>query len=172
MPCLLLPCIAALVACSPPPKETTMSNSSPVPGAARESHATDNEGHGPAAPSQTGQGAEPVSAAEAPAPARRADSPAEAEGRRTLSTAFVRLGAGEHLTVELRDGRALVLRDVVMRPTDYCGVQVLGGSAGKKYCGGYGDVAAARPGGGPNPGAPDPRTLDPAELGRGPSGGE
>jgi hypothetical protein len=79
------------------------------------------------------------------------------------------VGPDGHLTVELRDGRAMVLRDVVMRPRDYCGVQVLGGLAGKRYCGGYGDVAAARPGGGPNPGAPDPATLDPVEPGRGPS---
>lgn len=77
-----------------------------------------------------------------PAPAPRADSPAEAEGRRTLSTAFVRLGPGEQLTVELRDGRTVVLRDVVMRRRDYCGVLV---PAGARFCGGYGDVAAARP---------------------------
>lgn len=80
-----------------------------------------------------------------PAPAPRADSPAEAEGRRTLSTAFVRLGPGEQLTVELRDGREVVLRDLVMRRRDYCGVQVSGGAAGARFCGGYGDVAAARP---------------------------
>jgi hypothetical protein len=107
---------------------------------------------------------EPVSAADNPAPARRADSPAEAQGRRTLSTAFVRVGPDGHLTVELRDGRAMVLRDVVMRPRDYCGVQVLGASTGKRYCGGYGDIAAARPGGAPAPDAPDPATLDPVEL--------
>jgi hypothetical protein len=64
-----------------------------------------------------------------------------------LSTAFVRVGPDGHLTVELRDGRVLVLRNVVMRPKDYCGAQVLGGKAGAKYCGGYADVAAARPGG-------------------------
>ena len=52
------------------------------------------------------------------------------------------------------------------------GVQVLGGPAGKQYCGGYGDIAAARPGGAPAPGVPDPATLDPAEPGRGPSRGE
>jgi hypothetical protein len=73
------------------------------------------------------------------------------------------------MTVELRNGLAMVLRDVVMRPRDYCGVQVLGGSAGAKYCGGYGDIAAARPGGAPTPGAPDPATLNPVELGRDPS---
>jgi hypothetical protein len=57
------------------------------------------------------------------------------------------VGPDGHLTVELRSGRVLVLRDVVMRSGDYCGVQVLGGPAGARYCGGYADVAAARPGG-------------------------
>ncbi len=151
MPCLLLPCSAALVACNPPPKEATMHNPSPVPGAE-------------ARKSQPAQGSlpEPVSAAAKPA----ADSPAEAQGRRTLSTAFVRVGPDGHLTVELVDGRAMVLRDVVMRPRDFCGVQVLGGSAGSKYCGGYGDVAAARPGGAPAPDVPGPAALDPVEPGR------
>ena len=87
----------------------------------------------------------PVPATATLAAARRADSPAEAEGRRTLSNAFVRLGAGEHLTVELRDGRTIVLRDVVVGPRDYCGVQVSGGAAGTRYCGGFGEIAAARP---------------------------
>ncbi|MDB5693154.1 MAG: hypothetical protein JWO81_2217 [Alphaproteobacteria bacterium] len=159
-----------------------MRNPIPLPGAAaRESRETDTKGHGSAAPSPTGPGAgdraqadqgslpEPMSAAENSAPARRPDSPAEAEGRRTLSTAFVRVGPDGHLTVELRDGRAMVLRDVVMRPRDYCGVQVLGGSAGTRYCGGYGDIAAARPGGGPAPGAPNPASLNPVEPGRSPS---
>jgi len=112
---------------------------------------------------------EPVSAAEKSAPARPADSPAEAQGRRTLSTAFVRIGPGGHLTVELRDGRAIVLRDVVMRARDYCGVQVLGGSAGSRYCGGYGDVAAARPGGAPALDEPGPAVLNPVEARRSPS---
>lgn len=74
------------------------------------------------------------------------DSPAEARGRRILSTAFVRVGADGQLTVELHDGRVLVLRDVVMRPRDYCGVQVAGDPARARYCGGYAEVAAARPG--------------------------
>ena len=111
----------------------------------------------------------PSLASATPAPASLADSPAEAEGRRTLSTAFVRLGAGEHLTVELRDGRVVVLRDVVMRRKDYCGVHVLGGSAGTRYCGGYGDVAAARPGAAPGPDEPNPAVLNPLEAGRNPS---
>jgi hypothetical protein len=125
----LLPCLAALVACTPSPQEATMRKPSLVPVATA-----------------------------APGPTGRADSPAEAEGRRTLSTAFVMVGPGGHLTIELRDGRALVLRDVVMRARDYCGVQVLGGAAGSQFCGGYGDVAAARAGGAPTPGEPDPVT--------------
>ena len=135
-----------------------MRNPSPLSGAAaRESRETDTQGQGSPAP------------AENPAPAPRSDSPAEAQGRRTLSTAFVRMGPDGHLTVELSDGRTMVLRDVVMGPREYCGVQVLGGSAGKRYCGGYGDIAAARPGGVPVPGAPDPATLNPVEPGRSPS---
>lgn len=135
-----------------------MRNPSLVPvTAARESSETHTEGQGPAAPGPTGRGAgdreqaargpipEPVSAAENPAAAPPADTPAEAQGRRTLSTAFVMVGPGGHLTVELRNGRTMVLRDVVMRRKDYCGVQVLGGAAGTRYCGGYGDIAAARP---------------------------
>jgi hypothetical protein len=97
---------------------------------------------------------EPVSAAENPAPALPADSPAEAQGRRTLSTAFVMVGPDGHLTVELRNGRVLVLRNVLMRPKDYCGLQVLGGQAGAEYCGGYAEVAAAQPGGAPAPEEP------------------
>jgi hypothetical protein len=99
---------------------------------------------------------EPVSAAENPVPAPPADSPAEAEGRRTLSTAFVMMGPDGRLTVELRNGRVLVLRDVVMRRKDYCGVHVLGRKSGARYCGGYAEVAAARPGGAPAPEEPDP----------------
>jgi hypothetical protein len=152
MLCLLPPCIAALVACNPPPKEATMRNPSPD--------------RAQAAPASR---PEPASAADNPVSAPRADSPAEAQGRRTLSTAFVRVGPDGHLTVELRSGRTMVLRDVVMRPREYCGVEVLAGSAGTRYCGGYGDIAAARPGGAPSPGAPDPATLNPVEPGR--SGG-
>lgn len=98
---------------------------------------------------------EPVSAAENPVPAGPADSPAEAQGRRILSTAFVMVGPDGRLTVDLRDGRVLVLRDVVMHRKDYCGVQVLGGHAGAQYCGKYSEVAAARPGGPPTPAEPD-----------------
>jgi len=154
MPCLLPPFIAALVACNPPPKEAAMRNPGPVPETAQAAR---------------GSLPEPVPAAEKPASAARADSPAEAQGRRTLSTAFVRVGPDGHLTVELHDGRAMALRDVALGPREYCGVLVAGGSAGKRYCGGYGDIAAARPGGAPAPDAPDPATPDPVEAGLSPS---
>lgn len=75
-----------------------------------------------------------------------ADSPAEAQGRRILSTAFVRLGAGEVLMVELHDGHVIVLRDVVMGRKNYCGVQVEGDGAGGRYCGDYASIAAVRTG--------------------------
>lgn len=72
--------------------------------------------------------------------------PAEALGRRIVSTAFVMVGPDGHLTVELRNGRVLILRNVVMRAKDYCGLPVPGGPDGPQYCGGYDDVVAARPG--------------------------
>ena len=159
----LLPLAAALAACTPSPQETdAMRSPPPVPGPVAES---------PAAPAAAGEGAPgaaarapamgpvpaPVSAAQNPAPARSGprDSPAEAEGRRTLSTAFVRVGPDGLLTVTLRDGRELVLRNVALGPEDYCGAQVAGGAAGARFCGGYADVAAARPGGAPPPAQPD-----------------
>src|SRR3954469_12013475 len=121
MPCILLSCLAAFAACNPPPPGATTRNPSPVSGtAARESSKTDNEGQASAAPSPTGRGTgdraqatkgslpEAMSAAGSAAPAPRADSPAQAQGRRTLSTAFVRVGPDGRLTVELRNGRAIV----------------------------------------------------------------
>lgn len=165
---ILLPFSAVLVACSPSPQEAPMRSSSPPGTTAREPNDMGSDGRGEAAPNPVGQGAgdrehaaqgpipEAVSAAENPAPVLAADLPTEALGRRTLSTAFVMVGPDGHLTVELRDGRALVLRDVVMRAKDYCGMQVLGLAPGTRYCGGYADVVAARPGGSPTPGAPDP----------------
>lgn len=93
------------------------------------------------------------------------DSPAEARGRKILSTAFVRVGSDGHLTVELRGGHVVVLRDVVLRARKYCGIPVTGGpregtSAGQ-YCRGYADVVAARPGGAPTPMIADPGTSAP-----------
>jgi len=102
---------------------------------------------------QAAQGPIPVPVSAAGVPSRPipthtpVDLAAGAIGRRTLSTAFVRVGPDGHLTVELYDGRVLVLRDVVMRRKDYCGMQVLEGLQKTKYCGGYADIAAARAGG-------------------------
>lgn len=101
---------------------------------------------------------------------KSAEAPAAAHGRRILSTAFVRLGPGEHLAVDLRDGRALLLRDVVMRRKDYCGVLVSGGQAGARYCGGYAEVAAARAGQAPAHGAPDLGGPNPVKGGPAGSG--
>jgi hypothetical protein len=159
-----------------------MHSPSPDPGTtAQGSSEAGPEGQASGAPDRTGQGAgdqqraaveptpEPVSAAGNPVPALPADSPAGAEGRRTLSTAFVMVGPDGHLTVELRGGRVLVLRNVVMRPKDYCGVQVLGGPAGARYCGGYAEVVAARPGGAPAPQEPAVAVSRELESGRGPA---
>jgi len=103
------------------------------------------------APAAQGPITEPVSAAENAAAPVLVEPPAAALGRRTLSTAFVMIGPDGHLTVELRNGRLLVLRNVLMQQKVYCGEQVLGVSPGKQYCGRYADVAAARPGGAPPP---------------------
>lgn len=161
---ILLSFTAALAACTPSPQETAMHNPSPDPVAtARDSSEAAPDGEASAAkpsagqdsgkPGQAAQGPvpEPVPVTENPLPALPADSPAEAEGRRTLSTAFVMVGPDGRLVVELRDGRVLILRDVVMRRKDYCGVQIVGGKAGGRYCGGYAEVAAARPGAAPSP---------------------
>jgi len=153
---------AALAACTPSPEETAMHSPSQHPGTSPGPSSTAGAGimratERPAGDQQRaalGPAAEPVSAAQNPAPLS-ADSHAEAEGRRTLSTAFVMVGPDGHLTVELRGGRVLVLRDVVMRRKDYCGVQALGGQAGERHCGGYADIAAARPGGQPVASKPD-----------------
>jgi hypothetical protein len=116
---ILLSISSVLAACAPSPQKAAMPSPSHVPGT-------------------TAQGSNKSSPL--------ADSPAEAQGRRILSTAFVRMGPGGHLTVELRNGHVLALRDVVMGPKDYCGMQVAGDSASAKYCGAYAEVAAARPG--------------------------
>ena len=139
-----IPISSMLIACTPSPQKAAMPSPSHVSGTTVQSSG------GP--PSSSGRGvwnpepeAEAIAKKSAPGPL--GDSPAEAQGRLILSTAFVRLGAGGHLTVELRNGHVLALRDVVMRARDYCGVQVAGDPARAKYCGGYAEVAAARPGG-------------------------
>jgi hypothetical protein len=161
--------VAVLAACTPPPQETAMHSRSPKPGITPENsskagpegeasgRATNPAGRGAGDQEHAalGPSQEPVSAAENPAPAMPADSPAEAHGRRTLSTAFVRVGPDGRLTVKLHNGRVLVLHNVVMRRKDYCGAHVLGGKAGVQYCGGYSEVAAAQPGGPPALAEPD-----------------
>ena len=88
-------------------------------------------------------------------PAQAPDTPAEAAGRRTISTAFVRVGPDGHMTVELRNGRVLVLRNVAVRSKDYCGVEISRGADGAKFCGGFAEVVSARPGGVPPAPQPD-----------------
>ena len=150
---ILPPFAALLVACTPSPEETAMRSPGPAGSKEEAGAAPDPAGSAAGDPrgAAVGPVPEPVAATENPLPAARRDSPAEAEGRRTLSTAFVRVGPDGRLTVELRNGRVLLLRDVVMRARDYCGVQLLGGKAGGRYCGGYAEVAAARPGDVPAP---------------------
>lgn len=88
----------------------------------------------------------PISDAENAVPAPPQNLDASALGRRTLTTAFVRVGPDGYLTVKLRDGRTLILRNIVMRPNDYCGRLIYAKLPGTKYCGSYADVAIASPG--------------------------
>jgi hypothetical protein len=161
---ILPPFAAALVACTPSPQETAMHSprdSGATPERLREAGPDGAASQGGRKPTRRGVGdqepaalgpiPEQVSAAGNPAPPVLADSSVEAQGRRTLSTAFVMVGPDGRLTVELRNGRVLVLRNVVMRRKDYCGVQVLGSKIAAQYCGAYSEVAAARPGGSPDP---------------------
>ncbi len=172
---MLLPFSTALATCTPSPQDDVMHNSIPVPATAGQGSREGTSGNqGAAASAMAGQDAgargqaaqgpipEPVpvtgsfapgpapaasaTPASEPAPAKLADSPVEALGRRILSTAFVRVGPDGHLTVELHDGQILVLRKVVMHPKKYCGTQMVGGAPDGQYCGRYADVAAARPG--------------------------
>ena len=152
---------AALAVYTLSPQDAAMRRSSPVletialsSGKARlDSPAPSSTGQDANDRDQAAQGPIPVPVSAAGVPSRSipthtpVDLPAGAIGRRTLSTAFVRVGPDGHLTVELHDGRVLVLRDVVMRRKDYCGMQVLEGLKKTKYCGGYADIAAARAGG-------------------------
>ena len=156
---ILLSISSMIAACAPWPQKVAMPNPSPffetsVPGSIEPNAG----GAGSATPDLGGDGVGKAQhAASAPiakgtvankaASNPLADSPAEALGRRILSTAFVRVGADGHLTIELRNGRVMVLRDVVMRRNDYCGVQATRASSRARYCGGYAEVAAARPGG-------------------------
>lgn len=118
----LLPLIAAVTACSPPLQDTAM-------------------------PSTDARS--PAAATIDTTPAAAVSTDAQAVGRRTLSTAFVRVGPDGYLTIEEHGGRTLVLRDVTMGKHDYCGIQTLPDGTTTKLCAAYGDVAAARAGGDP-----------------------
>ena len=150
-----------LAACAPAPQKDAMPNSIEIPDGASPGSSepsppeniSDNSGSSARvardAPKQLPIPS-PLSVAASTQPANNkpADTSAEAVGRKIVSTAFVRLGPGEYLTVELRNGQTVVLRDVTMRPGDFCGVQIAGGQGKAKFCGQYGEVVAARPGGG------------------------
>jgi hypothetical protein len=159
---ILLPFSAVFAACTPTQQDAVMHSPSSVPTApVRVSSDIGSKAYDPLTPSQAMPSAsdhaqamqgpipQAVSAAENLGADMLKDLPAEAIGRRTFSTAFVMVGPDGRLTVELRNGRMLVLRDVVMRPKNYCGTQVQGRLRGKRYCDGYADVVAARPGGMP-----------------------
>jgi hypothetical protein len=158
---VLLSLSAAIGGCSPSPQEpAAMHRAQPLSVDSQMTKPVSNETGKPEAAAQ-GPVVEAVSAAEnSLQPVPSADSPAMAVGRRTLSTAFVMIGPDRHLTVGLHDGSTMVLRDVVMRKKDYCGVRVLGTAVVSKYCGDYADVATARPGGGPSAGTGDALASD------------
>lgn len=154
----LLPAIfVLLVACTPAPRKDAMS--SPGPSPSSDPNTGPSAGSAPRDTARTSTAAPPGMAARGPIPEAvsaagiaaqpmsPADTPAAALGRRTLSTAFVRIGPDGQLTVELHGGRVVVLRDVTMGLRKYCGVEIGGGAGGKRYCGSYAEVAAARPGG-------------------------
>lgn len=169
MTVLLLSACSTLAACTPSPQKVAMPDSKNIP---------ENASRAPAPPKPVSDGAgnpnaklaniekrdeaavgpmqEAESAAANPVPAQQSvavtppisDTPMEAAGRRTLSTAFVHIGPGGHLWVRLRDGSVVILSDVKMGPKDYCGTRVASEAGSKKFCGGYADVIAARPGDG------------------------
>jgi hypothetical protein len=146
---ILPPLSAALAACAPPPQEALV----PGPGttADRRAPAQLTAAQAPVP--------KPVSAATNTHPGPLIDSDAEAHGRRIVSTAFVRISPDGQLFVELRDARVLVLRDVTMGATEFCGMQAaddVQGTTGKRQCHGYAEVVAARSGDTPAGGTPVP----------------
>lgn len=78
------------------------------------------------------------------APHHSADD--EERGRRILSTAFVMVGPDGYLSIKHQDGSVLVLRDVTMGRTEYCGMQAFEGGHTRQYCGRYDEIAFARAG--------------------------
>lgn len=81
------------------------------------------------------------------------DTPAAAQGRRTLSTAYVRVGPDGHLTVGVADGRTLLLDAVTLQPDRWCGRLLAEQAPGQgvclardaKQCLPYAEVRTARP---------------------------
>lgn len=138
---------AVVVGCSPNAQDTALPNPTMVSELPIEPGSAANSATGPQTTST--------------APHR--DTPAQAVGRRILSTAFVMVGPDRYLTVEQRDGRMLALRDVVMRAPDYCGVITRNDQLGTKFCGDYADVVSARPGGGPDASPHDLTAPSPAQ---------
>ncbi len=163
---ILLSVSSILAACAPSPQKAAMPSPSHFSGTTVQG--SSGRGAGNTEPVAIGATPEPEHMAKNAAPGPLADSPAEARGRLILSTAFVRVGPDGHLTVELHNGHVLALRDVVMRPRDYCGVHVAG-EASTRFCGGYAEVAAARPGGAPATDQPDLAAPNPVEAARGPA---
>lgn len=140
----LLP-LSVLAACTPSPRKVAMPSPSSSPSPISETVVQGSGEAIPTAKDQAGPAGPASVAGKSAAPMALPDSPAAASGRRTLSTAFVRIGPDGYLTVERHDGHVLVLRDVTMQPRKYCGAE----ASGTRYCSGYDEVAAARPGGGP-----------------------
>jgi len=75
------------------------------------------------------------------------DTDTAAQGRRAVSTAFVRLGPSGHLLLTLRNGSNALLSGVTMEQRAVCGVAVassLDGRLGKRQCYKFAEIANAR----------------------------
>ena len=161
---ILLSTCAMLAACASSPQKAAMPNFSNSPGPSVNDHriATPERGASPEARSSAPKAVpEPVTSVTGGGSVSLPDSAAEAQGRLILSTAFVRVGGDGRLTVELRNGQVIVLRNVTMQPKTYCGAHVGGDPVRNKYCGGYAEIAAARPGGTPSSAEPDSTARGP-----------
>lgn len=155
---------AALTACAPTPQNNGRA-SDPAERATIAAITNGTAGDATVTAATSAPMSEPGSVAEKLYPGTSAtasgDADADAQGRRTVSTAFVRLGPGGHLLVTMRNGRELALRDVTMEERALCGVPVVGGRgerpdigdrsdagerpyAGERQCYRYAGVAAAR----------------------------
>ena len=139
---------AALTACAPAPQEPARAPD-PVAGAEQVTGSVPDAVQGPAPEPVSAAGmlhpGDPLARAASTDPASTDDaSDTEAQGRRTLSTAFVRLKPGGHLLVTLRGGAVIALRDVTMEKAKFCGVAVTEGALVKRRCHAYAEVAAAR----------------------------